>query len=475
MRPLCCILLAGAGILVNTSVVSMVVESQDATLDATHLLTHLWRDAPSRKLVRYTTDEERTFSTDQLKGLLKEGEAAENVFKLMMLDKAGDELLSLSQLTLWINYMKEYNAKIFTQHTSLLSTLLKNYREDQVAKMIEAAKKVSSTQALVKRLEFELIHRWLGQRNTPDEVFKLLKLDEVGDKLLESPQLNTWIRYVDDYNKKRRQKVSLMSTLATHYDDDEKLVNLLVAAKEAPNTEKVAIRIQSEQTLYWIAENKLPLDIFKLLKLDKTGDKLLESPFFSAWVKYADDYRFYHPGKDLATMPTLKAHYSDGEIAQMISNASKDPNTVEIAKRLNTQQFGDWFRTTKSPDEVFSRLMLEEAGDALFDSPNFLTWYKYMFYFKDRQPTKELDMLTILTTKLGEEKLAQTLVAAKDKKKIANQLLDEQLSRWLDAKEDPVRIFFLVRANENEANVVLYKDYLKKFQNRQAKRRHRPS
>ncbi|OWY99100.1 Avirulence (Avh) protein [Phytophthora megakarya] len=538
-----------------------------------HSLTDHWRHSPTRRLIRFTPDEERgiTVPTDELANLLKKGESADAVFKLMTLDKVGDDLLNSPQLTTWITYMMDYNAmypknkqislisilrknypdedliriietakkvpstegmasnlqleltqkwltkgispgvifkamaldkvgddllnspKLTTWITymkdynakypknrpiSLFSTLMKNYPDDDLVRIMEKARKVSSTKAMAERFQLELVHKWLAEMKTPQDIFTKLRIEDVGNHLFKSPRLELWVKYVDNYNKNSpdKDKVNLMTILKTIYMyNDENMVNLLIEGKKVAATKKLATRVQTYQMSFWLGERKPPSKVFELLKLNEAKDaSLLENTFFKAWFQYSFDFRS-------AQISTLKKYYTDDVIADIIIKAREISGMDDIAQRLHTQQFAYWLASRRSPDALFSQLYLGKTS-ALFENPRFFLWIDYVSYFSDRSPKLRVDMLTILTVlsqKIGEEKMIRTLMAAthspvRRTKSTAIELLKAQFKQWLEKNTDPLRVHYLVRGNENPANALVYKQYKIAYTSYFQNRKNRP-
>ncbi|KAG6948595.1 hypothetical protein JG688_00015024, partial [Phytophthora aleatoria] len=257
---------------------------------------------------------------------LTNGKSADDVFKLLTLDKAADGLLATPHLNDWISYMKLVNKANPTKKTTVIATLTAHYGDEGLAKIIEAAKQVRATAALAKRVQTEQIQRWLLDGLSPEDVFKLLKLDEAAEGLFTQPQIVTWAMYLDDFNKVNpTSETTIFSFLKSRYKDEEIFVQMLIAAKNVPSTEKIAIRIQAEQTALWLKNKKEPAAVFKLLKLQDTELALFENPLFIAWVKYTDDFRMTHFGTKLTTISALREFYKDKDdvLAKMILAANK--------------------------------------------------------------------------------------------------------------------------------------------------------
>ncbi|KAE9092042.1 hypothetical protein PF007_g18665 [Phytophthora fragariae] len=87
-----------------------------------------------------------TVSVEKLHDWPKKGESADDVFKLLTLDKAADDFLAHPNVNAWINYIKLFNEENPTKRASLIATLTAQYGDDGLAKIIEAAKRVPSTE-----------------------------------------------------------------------------------------------------------------------------------------------------------------------------------------------------------------------------------------------------------------------------------------------------------------------------------------
>ncbi|KAH7491281.1 RxLR effector protein PSR2 [Phytophthora ramorum] len=483
MRLTCVILLAVAVLLENSDAASTPTEANMATPDTqapTRSLIDGWQDNPTKrrlwihKAANNKHDEERGVSipkADKLDDLLQKGTSTDGVFKLLALDNAADDILGSPQLNAWISYMKRFNSKNPTNKASLIATLTAHYGDEALAKMIEAAKKVPTTAGFAKRVQTELVQRWLVAGETPDKVFALLKLDEAGAGLFAQPQVVTWAKYMDDFNMANPEsKTTLFSALKKRYKDEEAtLVQMLIAAEKVPSTKGIATRVQAEQTKLWLTERKEPLDVFKLLGLDEVGLTLLNSPLFSAWVKYTDDFRKIHYGTKLTTIATLRKYYRDDVLANMIVAAGKSSSTLDMSTRLETEFVREWYIRKFAPEHVFKLLRLAQTGDKLLTSPLFNTWARFMVYFSDLNPKKDVTLLTELANVYDKRELSKLLVAAWNvprTKRLASDLQSARLRRWLSAKEDPVEVFYWLGAEgaaADDLSMLLYKSYSAAF------------
>ncbi|ETL33139.1 hypothetical protein L914_14286 [Phytophthora nicotianae] len=404
----------------------------------------------------------KSTTTKRLKTWLEAGKSTDDVFKLLTLDNIADDLLANPQLQAWINYMRLFNSKNPKQQSTLIKTLTSHYGDDGVAKIIETAKQVPATATVAKRLQTEQIQRWITQDISPDDVFKLLKLNKAGDKLFEQPQVVTWAKYLDDFNKVHPdQKTTLISTLTKY--DEQTMVDMLVAAHKVPTTEQIAVRIQADLTNAWLTKQKSPTDIFKMLKLNTEGDTLLENSLFIAWTKYTDYYNLMYHKETIPVISTLTKYFSNKNLASMLVAASKNPNSEDLATQLQRDLLKYWLSEGNAPSYVFRRLQLEKTGEKLFDSPILNTWVLYVEYFRKENPTRKVNMLSILKEHYKHDGvLANMLVEATkvdSTQKIAANLLDSLTLRWMYNKKPPTSVYKWLRVQDRPEDTAVWRIY----------------
>ncbi|KAG6595760.1 Avirulence (Avh) protein [Phytophthora cinnamomi] len=393
------------------------------------------------KKVSQTKDVATKLETQQFQYWAAIRKHPDNVFKLYALDKAGDDLLSNPLLATWSAYLNVFNKQHAKEQTTLIAAMTKSYGDEGVVKILEAAKKVPDTAKTAKMLESKQLQRWL--RTDPDDVFKLLRLDTAGEKMFNSLSLNAWGKYVSAFNADNpEKKTNLIATMTTHYGD-EGVIGLLEAAKKVPGSEAIATRLQREQLQYWLSIGKEPKYVFKLFKLDKAEDKLLDSPQFSTWAKYLDDF-FKNGDMDVAAFKSMRSYYNDEELATMILAAEKNPSTKKIAHWTEESLFKGWM-ARMTPGEVFRGLHLEKTKDKVFETPLFGYFQKYMDRKTEGMRDKDSVMISAMTSGFGDEALASVLIAAKEvpsTEKLATKLQAGQIQLWLAHKQNtPEHVF----------------------------------
>ncbi|KAJ8523767.1 hypothetical protein ON010_g17351 [Phytophthora cinnamomi] len=381
----------------------------------------------------------------QMQSWLAARKSPDDMFQILKLNKAGDDLLSNPLLPVWTDYMKLSNNESPITRTTLIATMTKHYGDSGVSRIIEAARKVPATQNTAKRLEMEQVQLWLKKGRTPDDTFTLLSLDRAGENLLASPQFNTWAKYINYYNKENPdEKTTLIAKLMTHFDDEE-LTPILVAASKVPSTKATATKLQAEQFKSWLSTDKSPKDTFSLLQLDKAGDNLLANPQFTNWLKYTDDFNAKNIEEQITPSTVLRAQYvDDARIANMVVAAEKIPNLQATAKRVEDELFNGWTVGLNKPDDVFIHLKLDKVGENVFESPLWSFYTQFLGKYNTANPGKEETMISALSRGYDDEELTKILVAAKtvpSTETLATKLEDDLVQYWLADKELPDKLF----------------------------------
>ncbi|KAG6942441.1 hypothetical protein JG688_00018113 [Phytophthora aleatoria] len=142
--------------------------------------------------------------------------------------------------------------------------------------MLVAAGKDTNFQIEVWDLILAQHRYWRGRKETAEDVFNLLKLNNEGEQLFKSRILDVWVSYVVGLNKKNADE---------KYYSDERLEEMFVQAKNSIFTRGLAIKLEQEM---WRSQGKTADDLYNFLKLDKRGFyDLFEGPAVVTWVSYA--------------------------------------------------------------------------------------------------------------------------------------------------------------------------------------------
>ncbi|RAW21591.1 hypothetical protein PC110_g21967, partial [Phytophthora cactorum] len=124
-------------------------------------------------------------------------------------------------------------------------------------------------------------------------------------------------------------------------------------------------------------------------------------------------------------MKTVRVHYSDFSLANMIQSALKVSSTENISKRMELEFFRNWLVVSrKTPNEIFKSLELDNAGSTLFTNPFLDTWIQYMTAFNKLKPRDKTDMIETFLRYFGEGNLLQMIKTGKKIPKTEKVALD---------------------------------------------------
>ncbi|ETP11281.1 hypothetical protein F441_13190, partial [Phytophthora nicotianae CJ01A1] len=369
----------------------------------------------------------------QLQYWLDNKKAPAKVFKLLELNKAGGNLVDNPQVSAWLSYVADFETKFPKQSEKAIPMLTRRFGDEAVSKALLKAKQTPGTASIADKLHGEQIQRWLDTATSPKDVFKFLTLNKAGEQLLENPQFATWLTYVDDFNTKN-PPISRISIIASSYGD-EALSKLLREAKQVPRTTNIANKLDGELIQHWTDTKTLPKTMFKLLELNRAGDKLLENSQFATWLTYVDDFYSRNPRNPRVSIMT--SYYGDEALTRLLIKAMQTPSEANIATKLHEEQLQSWIYSRKLPGDVYKLLSLDKAGEKLFDHPQFMKWVKYVEDLNKVHPDKKTTLMSVLAKQYDSEGLVKLLQSAKNNPswaKLVQQLETEQ--KWM-AKGTP--------------------------------------
>ncbi|KAG1689139.1 hypothetical protein DVH05_002777 [Phytophthora capsici] len=220
---------------------------------------------------------------------------------------------------------------------------------------------------------------WIKLQAKSDTAFKLLNLDQAGEKAFKSPQFKTWISYMSSISEKYPES-AIMSTLAARYSD-ETLVKMIEATKKFEGMEGIAMKMQEAQVKNWMQSGKTADDLFEVLKLDRSMENLLTNPKLDIWSGYLNLFNKYSkPGKETTVVNTFVTFYGDEVVAKALEAAKKVPNTKEKATELQLALFTQWLAEGAKPHQIWKMLQMEKS--TWMRNPNANIWREYLAFYK---------------------------------------------------------------------------------------------
>ncbi|KAK1942454.1 hypothetical protein P3T76_005953 [Phytophthora citrophthora] len=393
----------------------------------------------------------------QLNIWMAEGRNADNVYNLLKLDEAGGNLLKKPELDAWISYAARLNKD---PYDLLLFKLKPRYDDAGLASMLVRAKNDPATKTIAEKLETLQLEKWIKQKKSMIDVFKLLKLNEEGSALLKSPALNTWVAYAKMLNKDPEELLFL--AIKQNGFDEATLARMIVSAKQDVNTGAIAAKMEELQIIKWSKAGKSGDDIFQLLGLKKAGDGVFENPVWGTWVAYLNKHEV---DADEVMFTVLRAQYGDERLTKLVAKASEVSSTKEIATKL---QLDVWHMNGQTSDEVFNILKLNKMGDKIFDSPELKTWVAYVRKLSSYARPNEFSAIVQLEKRFGTAKLARMLMRSKESSKTAatkgflSDLQELQFKRWMDGNKNPTDVTAMLAKSSRlskKDNAKVIRDY----------------
>ncbi|KUF78850.1 hypothetical protein AM587_10000641 [Phytophthora nicotianae] len=352
-------------------------------------------------------------------------------------DKIENTVFGYLGFNTWVKYVDDFNEKNPTKKESMIPSLLTLYSDIDLSRVLEMAKKASTTEALARKLRMEQIQRWMTDGKTPGYVFKMFMVDSKVDELLTNPQFIAWTKYVDEFNAKNpANQASMIPPIVTHYGDDA-VFGMLEAAKKVQSTEKLASKLQAEQIQKLLSSNHSPTYVFKALNLDKTGDEVFSTPLFTTWFNYLKTFNDKNPDKKESLLTSIHRYYQDHDVARIVEKAMTNPSTVKLANQLQDERYSRWLLNESSPQSAFYvfiltkpgaddvirfrerpdrskyLLPLEKVSDDLLSSPDFKRWAQYLDDFNAKYPDKQTSMSAVFRAYYTDDALGNMLAAAR--------------------------------------------------------------
>ncbi|ETK79280.1 hypothetical protein F441_15107 [Phytophthora nicotianae CJ01A1] len=292
-------------------------------------------------------------SNQKLSKWLKKDKDADAVFMKLKLNTAGESIFQNPKFLVWAKYVSNYNGKHEDKIASMFPTLMKQYGQSRLARMLEEAKQVGTTKDVATKLQTEQMKFWKDAGVTTDDIFKSYKLDSGVTNLLDNPGVNIWIRYADEFNP--GSKIMLFEKLRSTYSDTA-LSQILIAAQKSSKTELLASKLQNQQLRVWLDRLEPPENVFKLLMLDKGADGLLANPQLQTWIRYTETYRKENPyARKVTVIDTMMSYYSDTAMSTILKTA-RTHKARYAASGLERDLLARW-ATAKKPIEYVTKTL----------------------------------------------------------------------------------------------------------------------
>ncbi|ETP23892.1 hypothetical protein F441_03050 [Phytophthora nicotianae CJ01A1] len=277
------------------------------------------------------------FQALQIDNWIAKDQKADDIYALLKLSVADDALLKNPLMNTWI-YVTRLGKE--DPYDLLLLKLKTRYDEAELAHLLIAAKADNSAESVAKKVEQAQLKNWLTGGKTEDDAFNLLRLSiDDGYEILKNPALSTWNSYVK---------------MLKHNPDE-----LLFLKLKRQFSDYEIAKLDS-----WVKLDKTADDIFNVLKLNKEGDKLFESPVLSYWVAFV--MKGDKENADELMYSVMKKYYGDDMLEKLFARVKGSASTKRLASKLEQEM---WMSHGKTEDDIFNYLKLGEKGDGIFKDP----------------------------------------------------------------------------------------------------------
>ncbi|OWZ14218.1 LOW QUALITY PROTEIN: RxLR effector protein [Phytophthora megakarya] len=214
----------------------------------------------------------------RLKMSSKTQQATDLSFTTLNVNKVETNILESAEFQMWLKSVnKAYKNNVKEGEVAMVTTLTFYYGDEALIKLLNDAKSVSTTNVIAQKLEEAQFTRWLTDEKTMDYVFKLLKLDQVGESLFKSPLMPTWVRNANKFQTKPDEAMFL--TLNRQFNDNA-LAKMIIAHGS------IAARLENVELEQWLSSGKTSDDIFRFLDLNDDNSNLLQNQSFTTWISF---------------------------------------------------------------------------------------------------------------------------------------------------------------------------------------------
>ncbi|OWZ06997.1 hypothetical protein PHMEG_00020670 [Phytophthora megakarya] len=341
----------------------------------------------------------------------------------------------------WVAYVTKVEKD--SPYEIVLVKLLTNYSDQRLAPLIFTATQELGT-SIAWKLEAAQLEKWLRDRKSPQYVFKLLSLDKKnGVNILNNPALRGWISYVN-MSKKDPYEL-LFKILKVQYTDSD-LAHILVMAKQdnrlTSSSETTTMKLEDLLQNHWFQEGRSADYIFQILKMEKDGDNIFNSPMWDFWISYLMLLNKETP--EAPTYSVLKTHFGDKRLIKAIENKQ----TKAMGNKLQEEI---WWNEKKTEDDMFKFFKLDADGEKFVENPMLSTWFSYAVKIgKLKEKPNEFFAVEYLEMRFNEMELARTLSKEKHElneatTKVVSDIQRMEFTKWMASGMDPTRVGMRLR------------------------------
>ncbi|POM68205.1 Avirulence protein (Avh) [Phytophthora palmivora] len=164
-------------------------------IDVTKILHALKRKDMTRNIAT-------ELESAQLKMWLNGKKSTDDVFKLLKLDNEANSFRDKPLFNTWISYINSFITENPDQKARVFSALETRFSDRPLNSILNAASNFPSMESTAINIQTSKIQGYVASNKSPYDVFTLLGIDDVGYHVLSTSVFQSWLRYVEDFNKR---------------------------------------------------------------------------------------------------------------------------------------------------------------------------------------------------------------------------------------------------------------------------------
>ncbi|OWY93538.1 Avirulence (Avh) protein, partial [Phytophthora megakarya] len=300
-----------------------------------------------------TKDLATQMKSTQLKMWLDSGKTTDDVFKLLRLDNAvivyrfRDEIL----FETWVSYIDAFIKANPDKMDAIFSSLESRFMDKPFNRILNEAKRFPSMEITASKIQTDKIATYLADNKAPRDVFPILGLNREGSDILNSPLFRAWMKYFETFKMRNpNYQESWFNAIRPGLEDGG--VRTIKKAMQNPSTVEIGKQLEREWLHFWLDNKIFPNEVFRSLDLIKAGELVLTGLKFKRWTAYLDAFNKRYPDKHATMIDGLSDNFNYRHLVRMFKTAKNDPNTKQLATKLQDALIDKWVAEDLKPDEL---------------------------------------------------------------------------------------------------------------------------
>ncbi|OWZ12391.1 Avirulence (Avh) protein [Phytophthora megakarya] len=352
----------------------------------------------------------------------------------LLLEKSSDQIAltgGLDALGKNLAQLDGYVSNLKTTYTnndvSILKALLVKYDDATVANALEKTKNVEGAKGIATKIQNEQFQIWLKEGNLIEGVYKLLKLNEYGDKIMTSRAIGVLESYTAFFNREMGAEESFIKIVSKHFGGDSKFAIKLQGFKGVEDTsvKSTAAKVKvNTQLKLWLVSGKSGIDVLNALKLGDDVEQVLKNSKLELLSKYVDKFnKGKAPFQRISLLGTLAKKHGYDTVLKALASVKQADDTVVVTK-LETDLFTRWMNKKLFPENIFSNLKIRDEEDMVLRIGKIGIVNNYITFFNGKADKKH-NLLNVLKIGFHTQDNALSVLAMARKDPLTNKRATE--------------------------------------------------